>query len=182
MELFDTQALLCLVSITDHLKSYTWQSTTVTQWGEGNRLDYIKRPCLKGKKKEAKLIVLRLSKQAGISFVKEWIVRWDVTLPRKRIPSLYTPTSPSSHADQSYPKCTGPEVEAEGPLWSLVTGRGLWRRDHRGHATPWDWGQPGSAALLSVWSWLNKPFFRVITSLKNCLKTHLVYRMLQWGK
>lgn len=88
------------------------------------------------KKKEAKLIVLRLSKQAGISFVKEWIVRWDVTLPRRRIPSLYTPTSPSSHADQSYPKCTGPEVEAEGPLWSLVTGRGLWRRDHRGHATP----------------------------------------------
>lgn len=52
MELFDTQALLCLVSITDHLKSYTWQSTTVTQWGEGNRLDYIKRPCLKGKKKK----------------------------------------------------------------------------------------------------------------------------------
>lgn len=97
MELFDTQALLCLVSITDHLKSYTWQSTTVTQWGEGNRLDYIKRPCLKGKKKEAKLTVLRLSKQAGISFVK------------------YTPTSPSSHADQSYPKVTGPEVEAEGP-------------------------------------------------------------------
>lgn len=36
------------------------------------------------KKKEAKLIVLRLSKQAGISFVKEWIVRWDVTLPRRR--------------------------------------------------------------------------------------------------
>lgn len=54
MELFDTQALLCLVSITDHLKSYTWQSTTVTQWGEGNRLDYIKRPCLKGKKKRSK--------------------------------------------------------------------------------------------------------------------------------
>lgn len=52
MELFDTQALLCLVSITDHLKSYTWQSMTETQWGEGNRLDYIKRPCLKGKKKK----------------------------------------------------------------------------------------------------------------------------------
>lgn len=24
--------------------------------------------------------------------------------------------------------------------------------------------------------------FRVITSLKNCLKTYLVYMMLQWGK
>lgn len=55
--------------------------------------------------------------------------------PGGDIPPLYTPTSPSSHADQSYPKCTGPEVEAEGPpLWHLVTGRGLWRRAHRGHA------------------------------------------------
>lgn len=136
MELFDTQALLCLVSITDHLKSYTWQSTTVTQWGEGNRLDYIKRPCLKGKKKkEAKLIALRLSKQAGISFVKEWIVRWDVTLPRKRHsfpvhPNIsLIPRRPIlSQVHRPWGGSRGP------PLWSTVTGRGLWRRDHRGHA------------------------------------------------
>lgn len=135
MELFDTQALLCLVSITDHLKSYTWQSTTVTQWGEGNRLDYIKRPCLKGKKKkEAKLTVLRLSKQAGISFVKEWIVRWDVTLPRRRHSFPVHPNISLIPRRPILSQGHRPWGGSRGPLWSLVTGRGLWRRDHRGHA------------------------------------------------
>lgn len=110
-ELFATQALLCLVSITDHLKSYTWQSTTVTQWGEGNRLDYIKTPCLKGKKKkEAKLIVLRLSKQVGISFVKEWIVRWDVTAQEV----TFLPCTPQH---LPHPTQTNPIPSAQALRW-----------------------------------------------------------------
>lgn len=136
-ELFATQALLCLVSITDHLKSYTWQSTTVTQWGEGNRLDYIKTPCLKGKKKKkrSKTNCFKTFKTSRHFLCKGMDSEMGRHCPGGDIPPLYTPTSPSSHADQSYPKCTGPEVEAEGPpLWRLVTGRGLWRRAHRGHA------------------------------------------------
>lgn len=37
---------------------------------------------------------------------------------------------------------------------------------------------PGKGSGLSIINLI----FRVITSLKNCLKTYLVYMMLQWGK
>lgn len=52
------------------------------------------------------------------------------------------------------------------------SGSELQDRARQPGALPWD-----SPALCFI-----NLIFRVITSLTNCLKTHLVYMMLQWGK
>lgn len=62
------------------------------------------------KKKEAKLIVLRLSKQVGISFVKEWIVRWDVTAQEV----TFLPCTPQH---LPHPTQTNPIPSAQALRW-----------------------------------------------------------------
>lgn len=48
---------------------------------------------------------------------------------------------------------------------------------HETEGSPWEChhGEGSGLCIINL-------IFRVITSLKNCLKTYLVYMMLQWGK
>lgn len=160
MELFDTQALLCLVSITDHLKSYTWQSTTVNPVGEGNCLDYIKRPCLKGKKKKKSKTNCFKTFKTSRHFLCKGV---DSEMgSHSAQEATFLPCTPQHlpHPTQTNPIPSAQALKWKRGLllWSMVTGRGLWRRGHRGHAVRLRTAQQ-CCPVSRVWSWLNKPYF-----------------------
>lgn len=158
MELLDTQALLCLVSITDHLKSYTWQSTAVNPV-EGGQPPGLYQKTLSQRKKKAKLIVLRLSKQAGHFLCKGMDTEMGCHCAQE---VTFLPCTPQHlpHPTQTNPIPSAQALSGSRGLPSVEHGyrkRAMEKGPQRPRRETED--SPAVLPCSRVRSWLNKPYF-----------------------